>query len=286
MLAPMVTGLPYMTLKRKINNYDLSNKELSIQVHLSGLSFCILDRIENKIEGVIHESFGEIVTPDILEEKLRDVLDEQKSLKLLRKLHLIHSNELSAFVPQALFNKECLSDYLKFNVKILENDVVVYDEIPQTELVNVYIPYMNINNYLFEAFGSYEYKHAATLLVEQLLSKRGRNDTPVMYVDLSETHFEIVVIQKRKLFYYNSFLYDTAEDFIYYVLFAAEQLSMDTNALAFEFLKHIDKDDMKYQYAYKYIKNVTLPQHKCNFKTAEEISTVDLQDAHLLISVF
>ena len=286
MLVPMVTGLLYMTPKRKIKSYDLSNKELSIQVHLSGLSFCILDRIENKIIGIVHENFNQNVTPDILEEKLRAELHDHNTLKLLRKLHLIHSNELSAFVPDALFNKECLSDYLKFNIKILENDVVVYDEIPQADLKNVYIPYMNITNYLFELYGSFEYKHAATLLVEKLLSKGLPYGEPVMYVDISDTHFEIVVINKRKLIYYNSFNYETAEDFIYYVLFAVEQLGMDSNTLTFRFLKHIDEEDMKYRFAYKYIKNIVLPNEKIGYNYSEKISKEALHDAHLLTSVF
>ncbi len=286
MLVPMVTGLLYMTPKRKIKSYDLSNKELSIQVHLSGLSFCILDRIENKIVGIVHENFNQNVTPDILEEKLREELHDHNSLKLLRKLHLIHSNELSAFVPDALFNKECLSDYLKFNIKILENDVVVFDEIPQADLKNVYIPYMNITNYLFELFGSFEYKHAATLLVENLLSKGVNYEQPVMYADVSDTHFEIVVIHKRKLIYYNSFNYETAEDFIYYVLFAVEQLGMDANTLNFRFLKHIDEEDMKYKFAYRYIKNISMPNEKISYNYSEKLSAQALHNAHLLISVF
>lgn len=272
-----------MTQKRKISTCDLSNKELSIQVHLSGLSFCVLDRIDNKIEIVAQENFKEPITPDGLENILKETFENNDTFRLLRKLHLIHSNELSAFVPDALFNKEHLSDYLKFNIKILENDLVVYDQIPQAGLVNVYIPYMNIVNYLLDAYGSFEYKHAATLLIEHLISKAVNHDQPVMYIDLNNTHFELVVIKKRKLIYYNSFFYETTEDFIYYVLFAAEQLGMDTNSFYFEFLKDIDKEDMKYQYAYNYIKNIAISKHKFYFESSNELNYDDLNKMHLLI---
>ncbi|WP_340198876.1 DUF3822 family protein [Ascidiimonas sp. W6] len=275
-----------MTLKRRINTYDLSNKELSIQVDLSGLSFCILNRAEHKIEAVFHENFQESVTPDILEQKLKELFNEHPTIKLLRKLHLVHSNELSAFIPEALFNKDHLSDYLKFNVKILENDVVVFDEIPEAALVNVYVPFMNVTNYFFDLFGSFEYKHTASVLVEQLMRKVVRNDQPAMYADINTTRFEIMVIKNKKLIYYNSFFYDTPEDFIYYVLFAAEQLGMNPDLFSFEFLKSIDEEDMKYQYVYKYIRNVTISKHQFNFKTSEDVSSKDLNDAHLLISTF
>jgi hypothetical protein len=48
-----------------------------------------------------------------------------------------------------------------------------------------------------------------------------------MTVHFSEGHFEIIVIQNQKLLLFNSFDYQTPEDFIYYVLFTAEQLSLN-----------------------------------------------------------
>jgi hypothetical protein len=47
-----------------------------------------------------------------------------------------------------------------------------------------------------------------------------------MTVHFSEGHFEII-IQNQKLLFFNSFDYQTPEDFIYYVLFTAEQLSLN-----------------------------------------------------------
>jgi hypothetical protein len=47
-----------------------------------------------------------------------------------------------------------------------------------------------------------------------------------MTVHFSEGHFEIIVIQNQKLLLFNSFDYQTP-DFIYYVLFTAEQLSLN-----------------------------------------------------------
>jgi hypothetical protein len=39
--------------------------------------------------------------------------------------------------------------------------------------------------------------------------------------------FEIIVIQNQQLLLFNSFEYLTPEDFIYYVLFTAEQLNIN-----------------------------------------------------------
>jgi hypothetical protein len=46
-----------------------------------------------------------------------------------------------------------------------------------------------------------------------------------MTVHFSEGHFDCY--QNQKLLLFNSFDYQTPEDFIYYVLFTAEQLSLN-----------------------------------------------------------
>jgi len=48
-----------------------------------------------------------------------------------------------------------------------------------------------------------------------------------MFVNLDNKHFEIVVIANNKLILYNSFKYQTKEDYIYYILFTAEQLELN-----------------------------------------------------------
>ena len=40
-------------------------------------------------------------------------------------------------------------------------------------------------------------------------------------------HFEIIVIANKKLQLYNTFQFTSKEDFIYYVLFTAEQLKLN-----------------------------------------------------------
>ena len=48
-----------------------------------------------------------------------------------------------------------------------------------------------------------------------------------MYVNVSYTNLEIVVFKNKKLELYNIFCFSTKEDFIYYILFVAEQLKLN-----------------------------------------------------------
>lgn len=79
-----------------------------------------------------------------------------------------------------------------------------------------------------------------------------------MFVHISPKQFEIVVIQNQKLHLYNAYDYKTPEDFLYYILFTAEQLYLNPEHFKLELLGKIMEDDALHTIAYKYIRNVSL----------------------------
>jgi hypothetical protein len=79
-----------------------------------------------------------------------------------------------------------------------------------------------------------------------------------MAVHFSQGHFEIIVIQNQQLLLFNSFEYLTPEDFIYYVLFTAEQLNINPENFPLELIGSIDIESEYYKIAYKFIRNVSL----------------------------
>jgi len=83
-----------------------------------------------------------------------------------------------------------------------------------------------------------------------------------MHVHINKNHFEIIVTNQGKLELYNTFNYKTKEDFIYYILFAAEQLSLNPETLIFEFIGSINVDDDLYKIAYKYIRHIEVENFK------------------------
>lgn len=122
----------------------------------------------------------------------------------------------------------------------------------------VFIPYVNINNFFIDQFGAFNYKHASTILVQTLLNASKKQRDKKMFVHVSASHFEIVVVQNQKLLFFNSFEYQTPEDFIYYILFTAEQLQLNPEYFTLDLIGAITKENPLFQIAYKYIRNVSL----------------------------
>jgi len=246
----------------------LTNLKLSIQLSLSGFSFCILNKNTNTVTYLKHIDFDKKLNHLQVLDKLKHEFNTEDVLQSdFESLCVIHDNELSTLVPRPLFSHDNLADYLKFNSKILQSDFISYDHIPTNDSVNVYVPYMNVNNFIYDKFGAFTFKHISTILIEQILLIEKNSDILKVYINVSKTHFEIIVVDKAKLLFYNTFDYTTKEDFIYYILFTAEQLGLNPENFNLIFIGDIDTKDELYIIAYKYIRFVFLGnrEDKCKF---------------------
>ncbi|ALM06718.1 hypothetical protein SB49_02025 [Sediminicola sp. YIK13] len=251
-----------MTENKTINNLEQSKSDfhkLSIQISLNGLSFCVLDTVDNHILASENVVFEREVNPLELLKKVKEIFDKYKVAKAaFSEVIAIHKNQLFSLVPKALFDEGELANYLKFNAKMLTNDIIVYDELEGNDLMNVYVPFMNVNNYIYELFGEFEFKHSSTVMVESLLNTPNPGNDAVCYVHVGDKQLDITVVSNKKLQLHNSFDYNTKEDFIYYLLFTIEQLKLDPNTVKLKLFGAIDEDDEIYGIAYDYIKNISI----------------------------
>ena len=252
----MVTG---QKIIQKNNKNPEKGIVLSIQVSLSGLSFFVLDNDKDQIIDLIHTPFEKTLTPQELLDQLTHHFNTHKALQQpFSKTILIHDNEMVTLVPSPLFEEEYLSDYLKYNTKIFKTDFITYDVIKNDDIMIVYVPFVNINNYIFERFGSFEYKHSTTVALDRILQIQKNNAKESMHINITETYFDLVVTKNNTLQLYNRFEYQTKEDFIYYILFVSEQLGLNTEQFECVLMGVIKKDDDLYSIAYKYIRHVSL----------------------------
>jgi hypothetical protein len=247
--------------KKTINNIIKDNyqKEISIQFSLDGFSFCICNSINKELQHFTAYTFeSSIATPELLLSKIEELFNQNSILNQeFENITIIHQNNLSTLVPSTLFKEEELKLYLDYNIKTLSNDFIAFDNLSQLEIKNVYIPYININNFFFQKFGEFEYKHHSTVLIDKLILHAKNNIEKQFFVNVTASNFDIVVIENSKLLFYNSFSFNTKEDFIYYILFTAEQLKLNPEDFLLSFIGDIEKDSEIYQITYQYVRNVS-----------------------------
>ena len=271
-----------MTKKKKnssLNIADKNFKKLSIQVSLNGLSFCVADTVSQKLLISDRVDFSEEKNPMFVKDELQKLFQKHDIENMqFDEVIAVHRNTLFGLVPKSLFNQNHLNEYLKFNTKVLANDVLAYDEVENHELVNVYVPYTNINNYIYELFGEFDYMHNGTVLLQSLLNNQTQNQETTCFAHVNKNQLDITVLNQRKLLLYNSFKYNTKEDFAYYLLFVLEQLELDPKTVKVKLFGEIEEDDEIYQLCYKYIQNISIfePSSSQLLKLGEtSTSTID-----------
>ncbi|MDG1398031.1 MAG: DUF3822 family protein [Polaribacter sp.] len=250
-----------MTEKTVLKNKETSLKEvkdniLSIQFSLDGFSFCT----SNSTEKLLFKNYSfnqSLNSPEALLQEIKTIFNSEPDLQTeFSKIEVIHKNNLFAIVPDAYFNKESISQYLKYNIKTLKTDFITFDDIKEIGAKNSYIPYVNINNYLFQNFGEFQYQHHISVLLKKLVSIH-TYEKKIMYVNVDKSNFDIIILDDKKLIFANSFSYISKEDFIYYILFVAEQNNLNPEEFKLQLLGNISIEDETYKIAYKYIKYIT-----------------------------
>ena len=259
-----------------VTNNDITQKtykKLSIQVSLSGLSFCVFDLFTNK---VLHTAEIAFEKNKVVEEQLwRSFVDNSILTKPYDEIVVLHNNNLNTFVPTSLFDADFLASYLQYNTKVFETDFFTYDVVFPYEMNNIYVPFVNINNFLLDQYETFEYQNANSILVKQLLDLSKNKEEKQVFVHVQKEHFEIVVVKNQQLLLFNSFQYNTPEDFIYFILFTCEQLQLNPETISVQLLGNCTEEDAFFKIAYQYIRNCTL------LDVSNKASILDVSSAEL-----
>jgi len=102
---------------------DKAYKKLAIQVSLNGLSFCVFDTLSAQPMVLQNIHFDNFQRSAKIEDLFASVFREHPELShKYDEIVIIHSNNLCAFVPTALFDEEFLGSYLQYNTKVFETD--------------------------------------------------------------------------------------------------------------------------------------------------------------------
>lgn len=228
-------------------------KKLCFEVANSHFSFCVIDLISNKI--ISHKSY-KINQNNVIEEELWRIFVENPVLaEKYDDVVVLHNSNLNSFVPSSLFDPNYLGSYIQYNSKVFETDYFAYDYIDTYDLNNVFIPYTHINNYLLDHYETFDYKNCNSIFVKKALDFSKNKDSKQVWVHFQEDRFEIVVTKNQHLLLFNTFTYNTLEDFIYYLLFTYEQLQLNPEVVPVQFVGDISKESEYFKIAYKYIRN-------------------------------
>lgn len=261
-----------MILQKTNNILHKLNNRLSVQVSLNGLSFLVTNSEFSEVILFHKKTLDYSTTPEELLMEIETIMFNNEVLNSkFQDVSIVYSTPIYSLVPTSLFDETKASEYLKFNSKILTNDYMAHDVLESQDVVVVYVPFMNINNFFFEKYGSFSYYHSTTVLLKSILEKQ-KYSLPKMYLHFQKNSFDCIVLKDGELQLCNTYSYKTPEDFIYYTLFCMEQLKLNPETLPVLLCGEVEKDDENYKMAYTFIRNIEF------FETNSTIAKINPED--------
>ena len=230
----MGIGLQHLILKENNNQTNLT-----LSVGLNSISLSVFDLASGELIKFDKSNFNNPLSIDRMLNELKDILNKNElDFKKFENIKLLQQNNLSVLVPGELYSEKQKRTYLKYNTQIRNDDFIAVDNLNNLKIKNIYIPYININNYLVDLFKNIEYFHYDTELLNKLYKIR-RNEEFFVHVD--NRQIKIIFFENDKLIFFNSYEIDNSSDIIYYVLLVLKEKKLN-----------IDKTEIIYIYDYEY----------------------------------
>jgi len=249
---------PSRSFKDPLFNFNgLNALELSVQFGLDALYLAILDSKSKTFVAVKEFIFEGVYSPFQVKDEFERIIDTEPLFKLnyTRKLvGVIDRN--SVLIPEALFDKDKTTDYLKFAQDLPVDHEVFDDELINAKARNVYaLPSYLVQSIQDKVPGALLH-HFSSPLIEGLILKLKRTEGQKIVLHIQYSHFEMLYFLDGALNFNNTFSYTTAEDFIYYVLFVMEQLGLNTDKIEVMIYGEIEDHSGTFELLRQYVRNV------------------------------
>ena len=247
-----------MTQSKTNNTLIINNKSWSVQVSLTGLSFLGPGQTQEAL--YLNEQFPVATTAEGLTQYLDQFWGRQREILNIdaqQSIRLAHQSAWYTVVPKDLFDPARGLDYLKFNTRLLDNDLVAYDVIDGLDLVVVYLPFTNVNNWFFERFGSFTFEHTASVLLRHLMAQNSFKKSAQYMIHVHKSHFDLILWHGKNLLLCNTYSYQSPEDVLYYVLFAFEQFDLDPEQVPLYLAGAVSERDELFTLLYQYVREVS-----------------------------
>ena len=173
-------------------------------------------------------------------------------------INLIYYNKYSSLIPTILYDEKYSLDFLKFNSQVKSNDFTATDQILNKEITNLFIPFIDVNNYIFETFKTFDFFHYSSLLIEFFSNEISELNSQKLYLNVNDGFFELVFFKNKKLRFYNSFEFLKNEDVLYFLICCLNQLNLNPENIHLLCYGNISLNSSLYELLYNYIRNIEI----------------------------
>ena len=235
---------------------DINNSSLVIHINESWVIFCLFNN--QKLSSLNKVRFLHNKKSNFILKTIKKYIKSFSKENIPSEVKLIYYNRTSTLVPSDLFDPKNSLNYMKYNTSIRIDDIAANDHVLNHEINNVYIPNIDINNYIFEKFKTFDFYHYSSLIIEKFSNAFAKKFGKRVFVNVNDGFIDVLYFRDKKLEFYNSYDYNSIEDVLFYLLFCFSELKLNPDEIHTVFSGTIDLDSKLYELIYTYVRNVEL----------------------------
>lgn len=244
-------------------------------------SWLLLDTDRNKFIALKDYSFS---SQKELSDVIEKIYDENTSyFEAASKTVVNFAGGNFTIVPSAFYSEAEKDVFFRLNNELKPAEITLTDTLRLPDAKLIYSVDLTLTEYMQEHFSATEFHHAANSFLEGIYAQHKNYDEKIISVNVYHSFFEIAVTSGRSLLMLNRFNYHSPEDFMYYILFACEQLRLNPETVPFYFSGMIEKNSALYLLAQKYLRHLSLARRPdfCDYSYKFEES-----EGHLHFAAF
>jgi hypothetical protein len=268
---------PHITLYDKsFNKNNAASYQLYIELSEHGLSQTILDLSSKTFISLETYKFEPNTSEKEIENIVKELISSNPIYKIpFKQCKVSFTRNSATLIPNAVYDSTKLAEYHKFNFAVNKADTYLSDKLINLGAANVYSCSSNLLD-LFKELHNVSFMHFSSALIETaLITSKQTKSLSSIFVNVLESSFQLTIIKNQKLNLYNSFNYQTEEDFIYYLLFVLDQHNINNEEAILYLTGQIEKNSELYSQLYEYIHTLNFGERTANLKFSyilEEIS--------------
>ncbi len=276
---------------RIVNDYSaiepLMNKMLSIGLSADGFLFAIMEPETFKYIALEeYQLLEEYPNAGILN-NLGDFMASHQLLnKSFLKTHISLFTPQYVIIPEALFDPENAKACFAFCAGNTNEQVIMTDRLKGVGAYGIYAVSEQLVSLCENKFKDFRIRHQASVLIESIMNVSSQDDDHANVVlNLNKSHFKILILSRKKLLCYQSFIYRAFDDVLYHLFSLLEQFKLDANRENLLFVGDIQINSDEYATLERFFNRIILPDRNELFKYTEAFDQLPAHFYHNLFNL-
>ncbi len=240
---------------------------MSIRVSPNGLSFCILNTVNQKYIALKHYPLPAPDKGEPLSGRLRKTIEQDEFLRKEYKSRAVMIvSYKSTLVPAPLYEASAGETYFRFNHELEDHEQVRANRIKGLDAWNLFTVPEDLQELFGEHFADTGIFHQVTPFLDNIVRHQAPKEArPAMFANVHDEFFDLAVFREQNPVLVNSFYYRQVNDLVYFILYTLKTMKADPSVTPLTLMGKVNPESSLLQSLRRYVKNITLAKRNPAF---------------------